>query len=90
MLADLINQAKQIEATTEANIGGAVNQVIKNLSIDEMAEIYQEVFTDKKLNSRLKDIEFAKNNQDNRDGRMALNDIRGSIYTLVLNRARQK
>ncbi len=64
MLQELIEKAKQIAATTDANIGGAVNQVTKNLSLDEMEMIYREVFEGKKLDAKLRDIEAARTGSD--------------------------
>jgi len=84
MLQELISKAKQIEATTDANISGAVNQVTKSLTIDEMEMIYRETFEGKKLDAKLRDIEAARSGSD----RYALVDVKSSINTLVLNRAR--
>ena len=84
MLQELISRAKQIEATTDANISGAVNQVTKSLTIDEMEMIYRETFEGKKLDAKLRDIEAARSGSD----RYALVDVKSSINTLVLNRAR--
>ena len=84
MLQELISRAKQIEATTDANISGAVNQVTKSLTIDEMETIYRETFEGKKLDAKLRDIEAARSGSD----RYALVDVKSSINTLVLNRAR--
>ena len=84
MLQELISRAKQIEATTDANISGAVNQVTKSLTIDEMETIYREAFEGKKLDAKLRDIEAARSGSD----RYALVDVKSSINTLVLNRAR--
>ncbi len=42
MINELIEQAKQIEATTDANMGGALIQVSNKLTIDECATIFKE------------------------------------------------
>lgn len=84
MLQKLISRAREIEATTDANISGAANQVTKNLSLDEIEAVYREVYEGKRLDEKLRDIEAARSGSD----RYALGDVKASITGIVLGRSR--
>lgn len=83
MLAELIEKAKNIAETTDANISGAVNQVCKPLTIDEIETVYSEVFTPEKFLKKMRAIELARAGDSE-----AFYDLKTGVNNIILNRAR--
>ncbi len=86
MLQELINKAQGIEATTDANISGAVIQVTKKLDFDDLTALYTEVATTpKKLQAKMDEIEAARNGSE----WVTIHDLRDGAANIIINRIKR-
>ncbi len=81
VINQLIEKAQKIEAATDANLSGALNQVIKDLDFDTL----EEIFVEKNSKRLIRQVSKVRSGQSEM---LTINDLRNSAYSILLAKTR--